>query len=324
MAARKRKAKIEKGSVGLAAAEVSGGAVPAEVKALCDQVNADGGVVLSNYRDPFGGKWVVMAALPLDKIAPTPYQRELSDTHAKRLETVIPKVGRFLDPVIAVKAGDGQGYWTPNGMHRLEAMRRLGAKTIVALVLPDLEIAYRILALNTEKAHNLKDKSLEVVRMARGLAADSSVGSRPETDWAFEFEEPAYLPLGCCYEKNGRFSGSAYMPVVRRCVVFSSKPLAKALQEHEQRANALLELDEAVKQCVAALQAAGLKSPYLKAFVIARINPLRWIQFKPGQKAELADFDKTLEKMQAGAKKFDAGKIKPGDLSTMSGPPPEE
>lgn len=224
MAARKKRP--AKGSTGLAAAEIAGAAAPAEVLALAEQVAADRGVVLTTYRDPFGGKWVVLAALPLDKVAPTPYQRELSDTHAKRLEAVIPKVGRFLDPVIAVRALDGQGYWTPNGMHRLEAMRRLGAQTIVALVLPDMEVAYRILALNTEKAHNLKDKSLEVVRMARGLTGDSTTGSRHESDWAFEFEEPAYLTIGQCYEKNTRFSGSVYMPVVRRCLEFSAQPLS--------------------------------------------------------------------------------------------------
>ncbi|MBI3831868.1 MAG: ParB N-terminal domain-containing protein [Planctomycetes bacterium] len=318
MAARKKRP--AKGSTGLAAAEVSGGAAPADVTALCSQVTADGGAVLSSYRDPYGGKWVVMAALPLDKVAPTPYQRELSETHAKRLETVIPKVGRFLDPVIATRAQDGQGYWTPNGMHRLDAMRRLGAKTIVALILPDIEVAYRILALNTEKAHNLKDKSLEVVRMARGLTEDSTTGSRPLSDWAFEFEEPAYLTIGQCYEKNPRFSGSAYMPIVRRCVDFSPTPLAKALKEHAKNAERVLELDEVVKECVKKLQEAGLKSPYLKTFVIARINPLRWQKPpKPGQKAPRGEFEKTLDKMLESAKKFDASKIKASDLTFVSG-----
>ncbi|MCW8130115.1 MAG: ParB N-terminal domain-containing protein [Planctomycetota bacterium] len=320
-----RKKKPAQGSVGLAVAEIAGSAAPAEVKALCEQVAADGGVVLASYRDPFGGKWVTMAALPLEKVAPTPYQRELSETHAKRLEAVIPKVGRFLDPVIAVRAQDGQGYWTPNGMHRLDAMRRLGAKTIVALILPDMEVAYRILALNTEKAHNLKDKSLEVVRMARGLIEDSSVGSRPESDWAFEFEEPGYLTIGQCYEKNGRFSGSAYMPVVKRCLEFSSAPLAKSIKEHAKNAERLVELDEIVKDAVKKLQDAGLKSPYLKTFVIARINPLRWDKpAKPGQKASRADFGKTMDKMLESAKKFDASKVKMSDLSAMGGPPPSE
>ena len=320
-----REKKAAKGSVGLDAREVAAGTPPAEVQALAETIGADGGAVLARYRDPYGGQWVVLAALPLEQVEPTPYQRELSETHAKRLAGVIPKVGRFLDPLIAVRNATGKGYWTPNGMHRLDAMRRLGAKSIVALVLPEPEIAYRILALNTEKAHNLKDKSLEVMRMARGLAADPASAKRPESEWAFEFEEAAYLTLGICYEKNMRFSGGAYMPVVRRCVEFSSQPLAKSLVEHAHHADRLIELDAAVAECVAKLKAAGLQSPFLKPFVVARINPLRWIKpSKPGQKAPRAEFDKTLDKMLEGAQKLDASKVKAQDLAYTGGAPAEE
>ena len=58
-------------------------------------------------------------------------------------------------------------------------MRRLGAKSITALVVPDREVAWQILALNTEKAHNLKERSLEVIRIYRGLVDEDD--SRPES-----------------------------------------------------------------------------------------------------------------------------------------------
>jgi hypothetical protein len=45
--------------------------------------------------------------LPIDQVEPTPYQRELSKTHADRLAMVIPKVGRFLDPIVTVPTPDG-------------------------------------------------------------------------------------------------------------------------------------------------------------------------------------------------------------------------
>jgi ParB family chromosome partitioning protein len=318
-----RKKKAAQGSVGLDATEVASGKPSKELDALASQVEGDGGSVLARYRDPFGGMWVLLAALPLDKVEPTPYQRELSETHAARLAGVIPKVGRFLDPVIAI-AHDG-GYWTPNGMHRLAALKRLGAKSVTALVLPEPEVAFRILALNTEKAHNLKDKSLEVVRMARGLAAVTESAKRPESDWAFEFEEPGYLTVGVCYETNGRFSGGAYMPVVKRTVEFSSKPIGKSLAEHEARAERLLELDKAVVDAVAKLKAAGFTSGYLKPFVIARINPLRFQKAaKPGQKAPRADFDATVDKMLESAKKFDASKVKAADLAAAAAMAPAE
>src|ERR1700742_1738945 len=167
-APRKKKTKAAPGSVGLSADEVASGSPPESVTKLRGLIEAANGHVLSAYREPFGGHWVALAALPLDKVKPTPYQRELSKAHADRLATVIPKVGRFLDPVIAVPSGDH--FISPNGMHRLPPLNSLGAKAAVALVMPEPEIAFRILALNTEKAHNLKDKALEVIRMARAIA----------------------------------------------------------------------------------------------------------------------------------------------------------
>src|SRR4051812_33318186 len=136
---RKKKVKAAAGSVGLTAEEVAGGGTPpAEVSKLKKEIEAAGGHALSLYREPLGGHWVALAALPLDRVKPTPYQRELSKTHADRLAMVIPKVGRFLDPVIAVPDGKGD-FISPNGMHCLTAMNTLGAKTIVALVMPEPE-----------------------------------------------------------------------------------------------------------------------------------------------------------------------------------------
>ncbi|NMC68593.1 MAG: ParB N-terminal domain-containing protein [Myxococcales bacterium] len=310
-------------TVGLEPTEVARGSPPRDVEALARQVEDDGGAVLARYRDPFGGAWLLLVSLPLERIEPTPYQREPSPTHVARLAGVIPKVGRFLDPVVAVRHAGG--YWTPNGMHRLLALRELGARAITALLVPEAEIAHRILALNTEKAHNVKDRSLEVVRIARGLAADPATARRPESDWAFEFEEPAYLTLGLCYERNGRFSGGAYLPVVRRCDAFSPAAIAESLEARAEHAARLLELDAAVVEVVGKLKAAGLQSPYLKPFVVARINPLRFARAgRPGQKAPRADLEATLVRMLAAARKFDAAKVRPQDLAGLGGPPPEE
>ena len=310
---RKRKKKVEAGSVGLTAGEVTGEAPPSAVIQLRARVEAVGGVAVATYREPFGGYWVVLAALPLDHVKPTPYQRELSKAHAERLASVIPKVGRFLDPVIAVADPDGDGFITPNGMHRLAALGTLGAKTVIALVMPEPEIAFRILALNTEKAHNLKDKALEVIRMARAIAADPKKAGTSETDVAFELEQPQLVTLGVCYEKNARFSGGAYNSVVARTEVFSTDPMKKSLTLREAHAERLLELDQAVTAAVARLKEAGFTSGYLKPIVVARINPLRFI--KPGKDDARPDFDKTIDRMLDGAKKFDPSKVRAQDVA---------
>src|SRR5437870_3059247 len=206
-----RRKKASPASVGLTPTEirdVSGDLVAA----LSRQVDADGGAVISSYNDPFGGKPILLVALPVDRVEPTPYQRDPSAAHVKRLMSVIETIGRFLDPIVAVRQDDQ--YWTPNGNHRLQALKKLGVKTVVALLVPDADVAFKILALNTEKAHNLREKSLETIRMARALATEK--GAEHETAFAFEFEQPAFLTLGVCYEERPRFSGGAYQSILRR------------------------------------------------------------------------------------------------------------
>jgi ParB family chromosome partitioning protein len=281
--------------------------------ALMEAVEADGGTVIGPYRDPLGSHWQVLAALPIERVAPTPYQRDLSATHVSRLGDAMEKLDRFVDPIIAVRSGDGQ-YWTPNGNHRLAALRALGARAVVALIVPEAEIAHRILILNTEKAHNVRERSLEVIRLAEALVG---LDDRPEKSYETEFEEPALLTLGSCYQLNGRFSGGAYHPILKRTESFSGDRLSTSLADRRERAHRLLELDEVVAGIVQRLRDRGLESPYLKAFVIARINPIR---FKKGAKA---DPDDVIEQMLAAAKKFDPGKIR-ADQVARSGGAPEE
>jgi ParB family chromosome partitioning protein len=311
--AAKRKPRVAAGSRGLAPREAVGEEAPEEVAALREAIEEDGGAVVGAYREPLGSHWVVLAALPIERVKPTPFQRDLSATHVERLGRAIQTLDRFLDPVVAVRTDAGE-YWVPNGYHRSEAMRKLGAKTVTALVLPDSGVAYQILALNTEKAHNLREKSLEVIRMARTLA---DLDPRPESAHATTFEEAAFLTLGVCYEERPRFSGSVYHPVLKRVDGFLPDRLPRALGVRAARAKRLFALDDAVLGVVRALEERGFKSPYLKSFVLARVNPLRW------QKAATGPFDATIERMTAAAKDFDVAKVKPGQIAATGGPPPE-
>jgi ParB family chromosome partitioning protein len=309
-ATRRKKSAPE--SVGLAPPDTRGKPSPGSA-ALAHKVEQDGGAVLAHYSEPYGGKEVLLVALPIARVQPTPYQRDVSEKHVKRLMTVIEKVGRYLDPIIVVE-GDG-GYWTPNGSHRLQALKLLGAKSIIGLLIPEPAVAFQILALNTEKAHNLKEKSLESVRMARALAEHDG---RRESDFAFEFEEACFLTLGMSYEMRPRISGGAYQPVLRRVDDFLELPLKAALAERERRAAQLLELDDAVSDVVAKLKERGLTSPYLRAFVVARINPTRF------SKATSFDFGEVLSKMTATAAKLNVDKIRQEDLARAVAPPAAE
>jgi ParB family chromosome partitioning protein len=298
-------------SIGLSPSETRTGV--SEAEALTPVVERDGGAVLGTYRDPFGGTAVLIVSLPVDRVEPTPYQRDPSDTHVKRLMKVIETLQRFLDPIIVVRHDDR--YWTPNGNHRLQAMRRLGAKAIVALLIHDAQIAYQILALNTEKAHNLREKSLETIRMARALADDTR---EPEEAFAFQFEQPSFLTLGAAYESRPRLSGAVYQSVLRRIDEFLDKPLPKSVAERERRARLVLALDDRVTAIVEKLKARGLTSPYLRPFVAARINPIRF------SKATSFDFDEVMEKMTASAGKFNIERVKPEEVTKAAGPPSDE
>ena len=310
-----RRKKVAAASVGLTAAETANVKAGA-LDALADQVEADGGSVLARYSDPFGGHRLLLVALPIAMVEPTPYQRDPSEAHVKRLMTVLEKIGLFLDPIIAIHHEDK--YWTPNGNHRLQALRKLGGRSVVALLVPDANVAFKILALNTEKAHNLREKSLETIRMARALAGAKTSKGEHESAFAFEFEQPAFLTLGAAYEERPRLSGGAYQPILRRVDEFLEEPVNDALKERLRRGRKILKLDDAVAAAVEKLKARGLTSPYLKPFVVARVNYTRF------SKATSFDFDETLDRIIASAQKFNVDRVSQQDVAKSGGGPIDE
>src|SRR6186713_1336414 len=302
-------------SRGLAAADVPIAADHPEVADLAALILQAGGAPIGAYREPLGGRAILLASLPLAAVQPTPFQRDLSPTHVKRLASKIDETGAFLDPLIVVRGEDGR-LWTPNGRHRLAAAKVLGLKQITVLISPDETLSYRILALNTEKAHNLKDKSLEVVRMARNLARREP--SRTEASLAAEFEAAELLTLGLVYEGNLRFGGGAYSPVLKKVDRLTSRPLPAALRERAGYASRLQEIDTEVKRIVAQLQARGMKSPYLRSYVVAYINPVRFHKLKAGDRKPVMPIAQALLRMVASAKKFDLGKVNMSDLAFVA------
>jgi ParB family transcriptional regulator, chromosome partitioning protein len=300
---------------GLDAAEVVidlGHADIAEVVAL---VRSSGGAIIGAYRDPLGGRPLILASLPLGAIQPTPFQRDLSPTHAKRLALKIDETAAFLDPLIVVRGEEGR-FWTPNGRHRLAAGKVLGLKQITALISPDETLAYRILALNTEKAHNLRDRSLEVIRMARSLAKKHSTSK--ESQYTAEFESAELLTLGIVYEKSPRFAGGAYSSFLKKVDRFSERTLAASLREREGYASRLLDIDARAKKIIETLQLRGFKSPYLRNYVVARINPVRFHKAKKGDTKPPMPIAQALTRMAAAAKNFKTESVSSADLAWVA------
>jgi ParB family chromosome partitioning protein len=219
-----------------------------------------------------------------------------------------------LDPIIAVRSPTGE-YWTPNGNHRRAALKALGKKMIPAILLPDQTVAFQILALNTEKAHNLKEKSLEVIRMYRGMLEETiSEGTSDlrEIDLAFQFEEAYYATLGLLYEESKTFSGGPYTSLLKKVDRFLELPLKEAYEVRKERAQKLKQADEVLTEIVRKLKERGITHPYVKHFVVSQCSPL-----PPRVRRVEMEYDEAIESLTKRLKEFDVETVRPEDIGRV-------
>ena len=278
-------------------------------RALAEQVERDGGHVLAVYQEPVGEHWQVFCMLPRAKVEASPYQRDVSPTHVKRLTEAVKRVDRFVDPIVVVSPRTGV-YWTPNGNHRRVALDKLKADAIPAIVVAEPNVAFQVLALNTEKAHNLKEKSLEVIRMYRGAEAEQP--SSTEEDWAFQFESAHLITLGLLYEQNKRFAGGAFAPILRRVDKFLKTSLRRGLEEREERAALVRAADETLAAVVARVKKRGINHPYVKNYLLARTTPLT------KARKTLPSFEQTFKKLKENLDDFDVSKVRYDEIQRSS------
>lgn len=265
-----------------------------DARELAKKIEALGGKFVTVYEEPLAGKEQIFALLPISRVTAAPFQRDISVHHVRRLAQVIAEVDRYLDPIVVVP-GDDDMFYTPNGNHRLEAMRTLGKEYIAAVVVPDPEVARAILSLNTEKTPNLKEKSLEVIKLYKLLIEE--IPESTEQDCAFFFEEPFYATLGLIYLEDLRFSGSAYTSYLKKIDNFLPVRLPEALSERSNRAQKIKELHSVVLQKEAEFREAGKNYPFLRQYIVSKANP-----YKRLRKVEIdfyAGIDELIENIKA-------------------------
>jgi ParB family chromosome partitioning protein len=288
-----------------------------EIADLTSKISNAGGRVIGAYHEPFSGHPLLVATIPINKVEPTPFQRDLSPAHTKKLADMIQETDYYMDPIVTVPGIDGTTFWSPNGGHRLAAAKMLQLQQITSIISPDKELAFRILALNTEKAHNLKDRCLEVVRMARELVREKP--DIAETAFAQIFEAPELITLGILYERNKRFSGGAFRPLLKKVDTFHSESLKESMNKREVYADQIEHIDTEIKRIVEELEQRGFKSPYLRNFVVAKINPLYTGRFrKKAESFNNLSITEALNKMLEQSKKFDSSKVKHSDIALTS------
>jgi ParB family chromosome partitioning protein len=209
--------------------------------------------------------------LPRTKVEASPYQRDVSPTHAKRLTEAVKKLDRFVDPIVAVSPSPGV-YWTPNGNHRRTALEKLKAEYIPAILVAEPEVAFQVLPLNTEKAHNLKEKSLEVIRHVPGPRRAAAVHHRRGVGVPVRVRALHHAGHALRAEQALRRRGLRADPPPRD--KFLKMSLRKGLEERAERAELVRAADETLVQVVAKVKKRGINHPYVKNYLLARTTPL--------------------------------------------------
>jgi len=241
-------------------------------KNVIKELEAQGVNILVVYNEPYGGHEQIFAMMPIDMIKSAPFQRELSQLHVRKLADAIAKVGRFLDPIIVVKSSNGE-FWTPNGHHRKEAASILGLKEIPAILLLEEDAGRYVLAMNVEKAHTVKDRSLEVIKLYEELLEKKP--EKEEREFEDIFESGAYATLGLIYKEQEKFHGSAYESLLRRIDFLLDQPLRDAYEVRKERARLVKEVDQIASEVVQKMREKGVNHPFLWQAVIGSANPIK-------------------------------------------------
>ncbi len=217
---------------------------------------------LAQFEDPVKRQPLKLAIFEIDEVAVPPFQRDISEGLKKHLELAIEKLG-FITPII-VCPHNGR-YYVVDGQHRLEALRDLGAREVLAVVAPE-ELYLNILEFNTEKPPNVKEKSKQAYRLFQEFLQES-----PETieaDLFTYFKEPQFITIGFVLEElEPRFPASFYESLLAKIDRFLEEPLSEAAEERRRRAQALVELNQEVNAKYAEL---GWTNALLKGEIVRK------------------------------------------------------
>ena len=221
---------------------------------------------LGTFIDPVKGREFPIMSIPIEKLEPSPYQREVSKSLKDNLEMSISKLG-FLSIPLAVQNEDK--YYLIDGMHRVEALKNLvgeGIEVPCIVLPPEKEFLY-CLDFNVEKAPNIKEKSKQIYKMYM-----DEVENNPnvlEKDLASLFEIGYYVTCGVALEEEDpKFSPSCFENILKKVdTMFLELPIYQAYKERQKRARILVKTYEKVNKRFYEL---GLRNYFLKSAIVAK------------------------------------------------------
>ncbi|MFN3568580.1 MAG: ParB/RepB/Spo0J family partition protein [Caldimicrobium sp.] len=217
---------------------------------------------IATFEDPVKRQPLKLALFKIEEIEAPPFQRDISESLKKHLEMAIEKLG-FLTPIVVVPKGGK--YYVVDGRHRLEAMRELGAREILAIVV-DESLYHYILEFNTEKPPNVKEKAKQAYRLYTDFLKDDA--TLIEEDLFVYFKEPMLITFGFAIEEfDSRFPASFYESFVSKIDEFLKLPLERAAEERRKRAKSLIELNQVVNEKYAEF---GWENALLKGEIVRK------------------------------------------------------
>jgi len=191
------------------------------------------------FRDPLSGSDLEIRLVSVDDLKLVPFNRPISQSHAKKLLQAIEEIGYFLVPLV-VWEKDGE-LLVVDGQHRLLAAKSLGLKEVPVIVVQDSIVASKILKLNTEKASNIKDKSIQAYRMVKYMI-EIDKGDTPEENLETVLDFPTLITFGIILEDlNPRFPASSYEKIYRfdSYLPFTVQEALDVRKQHAQKLNDL-------------------------------------------------------------------------------------
>jgi ParB family chromosome partitioning protein len=192
------------------------------------------------------GKLVIGDA-PLEKLKISPFGRPPSMTHIKKLTEAIQLVGVFIDPLLVVRTEKGE-YWIVNGQHRFTVLQRLGMQKATCIFVEEGGLSTLYLYLNTERAMDIREKSIVVARM--WLYFRDNLPEHKEGDLEVFFESSMLLTLGLAQELGytKRISATVWTPLLRVVDYFFQSPIGEIADQRIERAKLLAEASDLLNE----------------------------------------------------------------------------
>lgn len=238
---------------------------------IIKSLSSDGNVF--EIKDEYKGYNIFIAEIPVNRLEVVVYQRKPSKSHVKNLVKSISSIG-FVVPLVVAKKPNEDKFIILDGQHRYLACLDLGIRNIPCFIVP-WQYATLMINLNIEKQPNIKEKSYVALRIYNELVDMFPEKRETEEEIIQSVEEIYFVTVGMVYDKEEKFSGSSWEPILKKADWPLDLALKEAKSQREKRADTIYELHQIVKDIVSKLKEIGISHPFVYKEVVSYANPIK-------------------------------------------------